>query len=349
MRSRLGYLHMPKAAGTSIRAAFAAYYDAADIVPYSFDRHLFGDDPRIDEISEPLFLGTPEQLAGYRYMEGHWALPTMAAVFAPDDIVCVLREPRARFLSHYTFWRGWPDSMHELWEPYEAAKHAQLALSEYCREPAIAHQADNLVTRLLLGPHPLVPNHAHIAASDIDTVADEACRRLDELGYVDVLERGDDVYRDLEAWFGSPLTRERLNETDLAFGPPVDLTDLADPATLALVDDRNASDLRIWLHVADRRGLDPRAARSLADSAFGAAIVKVAIAHAQPAPRDPSARHPLDRAPIEQTPIEQAGVDPERPSAPARLVRLVRRGPGAVKDRIVAELERRRNVAPPEA
>ncbi len=63
MRSRLGYLHMPKAAGTSIRAAFASYYDQVDTVPYSFDRHLFGDDPRIDEVSEPLFLGEPDGLA----------------------------------------------------------------------------------------------------------------------------------------------------------------------------------------------------------------------------------------------------------------------------------------------
>ena len=344
MRPRLGYLHLPKAAGTSIRAAFAAYYPQADTVPYSFDRHLFGDDPRIDEIREPLFLGDPDELRGYRYMEGHWALPTMTAVFEPSEIVCVLREPRARFLSHYTFWRGWPDSMHELWEPYGAARLAQLTLSAYCREPAIAHQADNLVTRLVLGPHPLIPNDAHIDSGDVDAVAGEACRRLDELGYVDVLERGDDVYRDLETWFGSPLDRQRLNETDLAFGPPVDLADLADPKTLALVHDRNASDLQIWLHVADQRGLDARTARSKADASFGSAIAKVAAAHAQPAPPDPSARHPLDRAPIDESVAE-----PARPSVPVRLVHLVQRGPWAIRDRIAIELDRRRNRSAPEA
>jgi hypothetical protein len=340
MRSRLGYLHMPKAAGTSIRAAIASYYDSAETVPYSFDRHLFGDDPRIDEVGEPLFLGQPDELRGFNYMEGHWALPTMAAAFDLADIVCVLREPRARFLSHYTFWRGWPDSMHELWEPYAAAKFAQLSLSDYCREPAIAHQADNLVTRLILGPHPLAPNDAHIDAGDIDVVAAEACRRLDELGYVDVLERGDQVYRDLEAWFGSPLERQRLNETDLAFGPPVELDDLADPKTLALVNDRNASDLQIWLHVAERHGLDTRAAHSIADSAFAAAVAKVAIAHAQPAPRDPSARHPLDRN-IDR-PVDAIG-EVERAPAAARLLGLVRRGPRAIWDRIVAEIEHRRS------
>ena len=215
------------------------------------------------------------------------------------------------------------------------------ALSAYCREPAIAHQADNLVTRLLLGPHPLIPNDAHIRGADIDAVAGEACRRLDQLGFVDVLERGDDVYRDLETWFGSPLDRQRLNETDLAFGPPVDLVDLADPTTLALVDDRNASDLQIWLHVADRRGLGTRRARALADSAFGAAIAKVAIAHARPAERDPSARHPLDRAPAEPPPAPDSGL----PAAPTRLLRLIRRGPRAIGERIVAEAERRRSTS----
>ncbi len=150
-----------------------------------------------------------------------------------------------------------------------------------------------------------------------------------------------DVYRDLEAWFGSPLTRQRLNETDLGFGSPVDLVDFADPETLALVADRNASDLQIWLHVADRRGLAPRDARSIADSAFGAAIAKIAIAHAQPVERDPSARHPLDRAPAD--PVDRAAPERVRPPASARLLRLVRRGPRAIRDRVLAEVENRRN------
>lgn len=354
MRPRLGYLHLPKAAGTSMRAAIASYYPGDETVPWSFDRHLFGDDPGLPDVGEPIFLGQPEQLQGYRYMEGHWTLPTMASVLAPDDIVCVLREPRTRFLSHYTFWRGWPDSMHELWQPYDGAMYAQLSLSDYCREPKIAHQADNLVTRLILGPHPLAPNDAHIRVDDIDAVADEACRRLDEIGFVDVLERGDQVYRRLEEWFGSPLERQKLNQTDLAFGSPVDLVDLADPDTLTLVNQRNASDLRIWQHVAELRGMTRRSARSLADVSFEGALVKVAAAHARPAPLDPSARHPLDRSapdPIDQPEPEPGNEPPAeaRPSAPVRLVRLVRRGPRAIWDRIVAEVEYRRDLWKPKA
>jgi hypothetical protein len=155
-----------------------------------------------------------------------------------------------------------------------------------------------------------------------------------------VLERGDDVYRDLETWFASPLNRQRLNETDLGFGPPVDLADFTDPKTLALVGDRNAADLQIWLHVAERRGLGARRARSIADSAFGAAIGKVVIAHAQPVPRDPSARHPLDRAPFDA--INEAPPEDAQPSTPGRLVRLVRRGPRAIRDRMLAEVAHRR-------
>ncbi len=344
MRPRLAYLHLPKAAGTSIRAAFSAYYDPSVTVPWSFDRHLFGDDPRLDEVREPVFLGDAEDLRSYRYMEGHWTLPSIVAAFDPSDIVCVLREPRARFLSHYTFWRGWPDSMHDLWEPYRAARFAQLRLSEYCSEPAVAHQADNLVTRLLLGPHPLVPNDAHIRSGDIDTLAAEACDRLDGLGHADVLERGDAVYRDLEIWFGSPLIRERLNETDLAYGEPVDLDDLAATGTLALVHDRNAADLQIWHHVAQRRGMSGAEARRVSDASFAAAVAKVAIAHAKPLVREPGARHPLDRAADEQHDAVAS-----RPSAAVRIAQLVRRGPRAVWDRIVAEVEHRRTGSASEA
>ena len=357
MRSRLAYLHLPKAAGTSLRAALSAYYDEEDTVPWSFDRHLFGDDPRLGEVAEPVFLGQPDELAGYAYMEGHWTLPTITSAFDPSDVVCVLREPRARFLSHYTFWRGWPEWMHDLWQPYDGARFARLTLGEYCQEPAIAHQADNLVTRLILGPHPLAPNDSHIRAGDVDRLAAQACRRLDDVGYVDVLERGDDVYRDLESWFGSPLTRERLNETDLGEGEPVDLDDFSDARTMSLVNDRNASDLQIWHHVAAARGVAERVARSTSDAAFARSVAKIAAGHAALALRPEVERYMRER--IAGEIAEKARLDAEAwersvlaeqarlaelppVSFPTRLIRLMRRGPAAVWRRTFAEIDRRR-------
>lgn len=275
MRERLAYLHLPKAAGTSIRAALSAYYPADATVPYSFDRHLFGDEPRIAEITEPVFLGDPVDFKAYRYMEGHWTLPSMESAFESADIVCLLREPRARFLSHYSFWRSWPDSMHELWEPYQAARYAGLPLSEYCTEPGAAHQTDNLITRLLLGPHELIPDRGFIRDDDIATVVAEACAGLDAIGHADVIERGDATYQAFEAWFGSQLSRERLNETDLGSGEPIDFHDALDAKTMTLVNRRNSADVEIWRHVARRRMSDDEA-RSLADSTFQRSVERLA-------------------------------------------------------------------------
>lgn len=339
MRQRLGYLHLPKAAGTSIRAAVSSYYSQQDTVPWLFDRHLFGDHPGLREVSdERVFLGSPLELQSYAYMEGHWAIPTMLTAFAPSEIVCILREPRSRFLSHYAYWRGWPPEAHALWEPYRGALFAQLPLREYCLSAPIAHQADNLMTRLILGPHRLAPNDGHIRHSDIDTVAAEAIRIVGDLGYVDVLERGEAMHRDFEEWFGSPLPRERLNVTDLEQGKPIDLDDLIDQRTLRLVNDRNASDLRVWEHVAAQRMNTALGVRSISDSAYGSAIGRIVLTHtrvrAQPE--------------IEHLTPPKGGPTPAplstRSSAFVRLVRLFFRGPRIWRDRIRDEVEYRRGT-----
>lgn len=315
----MAYLHFPKAAGTSVRAAFGAYYPAERTVPWSFDRLLFGPFDRLGEVREPVFLGSPSELQGYDYMEGHWSLPSILAAFDPADVVCIVREPRARLLSHYTFWRSWPQWMHDLWEPYPAALQAQRPLSEFLSDPAVAHQADNLCTRLLLGEHPLVPLDAFIA--DPEAAAAEACARIDTLGYVDVLERAAAMYAGLEEWFGSPLSRERLNETDLSDGPPVDVADFTDRATMELLHARTAADRRVWAHVARRRGVEPAAASDLADSVFAAAVGRIVAEHAHPAPVEPAATTPAEPGPI---------VAPVGPAPIARrLVSFARRGPRA--------------------
>jgi hypothetical protein len=328
VRERLAYLHLPKAAGTSIRAALSSYYDEADTVPWSFDRHMFGDVPDLAVVDRPVFLGDPAEFRRYRYMEGHWSLPTILAGFDPEDVACILREPRSRFLSQYTFWRSWEDAQHEVWHPFDTSLLSRRPLAEYASADRAACISDNLATRLILGPHPLIPADRAIAAADIDAVARDACAALDRIGHVDVIERGEDTYVALEAWFGSPLSRERLNETQLDRGEPVDLDDLVDRPTQALVNDRSAADLQVWHHVIERRGTPHTAARSVADASYSSTVGRIAVRHAAPRP-----------APVEPEPAPAA---PERPPATVRLARLVRRGPRAWVARLRDEIDVRR-------
>lgn len=341
-----------------MRAGLSSYYDDARTVPWSFDRHLFGDHPSLSEVTEPVFLGTPDDLQGYDYMEGHWTFPTMRLAFDAADIVCIVREPRARLLSHYSFWRSWPEWMHELWEPYPGARYAQLRLSDYLSAPEIAHQADNLVTRLILGPHPLAPNDAHIQPGDISSVAAEAIERLDTMGYVDVLERGEAVHADLAEWFGSPISNERLNETDLDQGPDIDIDDFLDYRTAALLHDRTEADRMLWHHIAQQRGVAAPAARVLASSVFATSYGKIAAVHGHNA-RKLEFEQRL-RARIGEELAETARVEHEAAIAAAeaveadrlaelrakpaavRLIHLVRRGPRAIWQRVQAEIHKRR-------
>lgn len=335
VRDRLAFLHLPKSAGTSYRHAIAKYYEHADIVPWSFDRWLFGDHPRLDEVTEPVLRDADVDLTAYRYMEGHFALPTIERGFATCDVACVLREPRSRLLSHYTFWRSWGPDMHELWMPYEAARKAQLPLLDYLNDLEVAHQTDNLIARLIIGPHPLIPVDGMIAEGDRQALVELGIERLDSLGFVDLLERGEGTFDALEAWFGSPLERVRLNETDFEDGQPPHVADLSDPAALAAVEDRTLIDQQLWLHVARRRGFTEHQARTLCAAAFA---------------------NSLDRL-IERTRTRAAVAERERVAtngstasgdtsvAPAmtRLVALVRRGPRAIVDRVVAEVRHRRS------
>lgn len=333
MRERLAYLHLPKAAGTSIRAALSSYYDADDTVPWSFDRHMFGDFDGLADIDRPVFLGDPAEFRRYRYMEGHWSLPTILAGFDPEDVACILREPRARYLSQYTFWRSWGDGQHEVWHPFDASLASRRPLSDYASDRSIACISDNLVTRLILGPHELIPNDDHIPPGDVDAAAAAACEQLDRIGFVDVIERGEDTYVALEEWFGSPLSRERLNETQLDRGERVDLDDLCDRRTLSLVNDRSAADLQVWHHVASKRTPSATTTRSLADTSFAASLTKIAVEHARPGeqPSEPAG---------EAESIAPAA--PERSPAAIRLGRLIRRGPRVWVHRIRDEIDLRR-------
>lgn len=328
---------MPKAAGTSIRAALSAYYDTDDTVPWSFDRHMFGDFDRLGIVDRPVFLGDPTEFRTYRYMEGHWSLPTILAGFDAQDVACVLREPRSRYLSQYTFWRSWGDDQHAVWDPFDASLMSRRSLSEYAAIEAIACISDNLATRLILGPHSLIPPDGQIAPEHIDTVARHACAQLDRLGFVDVIERGEDTYVALEAWFGSPLSRERLNETQLDQGERVDLDDLVDRKTQALVNDRSASDLQVWHHVLDTRKPNSFAARSMADAGYGASLAKIAVQHSQ-----------QRSAPVAATTstATTVGREPDpvlvRPPAGQRLAQLAKRGPAVWVERIRDEIAFRR-------
>lgn len=315
MRERLAYLHIPKSAGTSIRASLEERFDADDTAPWSFDRYLFGPFTEHERISEPIMSEPAEALADYRFATGHWALPTLLVAFDPADVATVLREPRSRLLSHYSFWRTWPEWMHDLWDPYDAARHAQQPLADYLGDPAVAHQTDNLTTRLLLGRHDLVPVDGFIAAEHVEQLTAEACAAVDGLGRVDVVERGADMLANLGDYLGFEVRDERLNTTAEWDGPSVDADDITERRSLELVTARSAIDLAVWDHVYALFEKSPAARRGVADAAFARTVGRLAL--------EGERQRAHENSPV--------GV---------KLAALVHRGPRAVIDRVRVAIRR---------
>ena len=342
MRERLAFLHLPKAAGSSYRHAFAQHYAPDVTVPWLFDRVIFGHHHSIETLAMPILLDADADLSGYRYMVGHFALPTITRSFDAADVVSILREPRARLLSHYTFWRSWSAAAHEEWVSYNVSSLATSSLVDFCTHGAAAHQTDNLITRMIVGDHPLIPVDGLIAAADRDELTRLGLEQIDRLGFVDVLERGDATFAALEQWFGSPLEAVRLNETDLDKGPPLQVDEVTDPRVHSLLEDRTVIDQVLWRHVAMRAGLSADEAQALGDRTAAASLASMVERAKQ------HAAHPI---PPEHTDNAVGGgagggrnAPEEEPRLPAseRLVALIRRGPKAIVERLRAEIVHRR-------
>lgn len=226
VRDRIGYLHVPKAAGTSVtealvRAAAATVRDdgrAVTVCPAVTDRSLFGTfddfgslapDQRSMVFRQPL-----EQLAGFDVVRGHFDIRSLRAGRCDDDVAVLLREPRARLLSLYTYWRSWTEAEHASWGNYDASRHAtRLTWVEFLRDPSIAPQIDNVAARLVLGPHPLVPLDRFIPEANVAEVTDDALAALDGFGFVDVIENGPACWRRLGEWAELSLDVVARNET----------------------------------------------------------------------------------------------------------------------------------------
>jgi len=275
MRSRVAFLHIPKSAGTSIRRAMLDHVPVADTCPWSLDPILYGSHPLPVNASARLIDDSVEGLDQYAYMAGHLSLPTMERGFDAADIACILREPRSRLMSQYTFWRTYPPDELEYWLPYDVPYLSRLSLGDFLSQSAVMHFADNLTTRLIVGRHDLVPLDEPIADEHVDEVAAVGCAQIDRLGFVDLLERGDIVTDRFEQWLGASVTRDTVNVTDPDAGVPVDVDDLASTPTLELLDRHNRVDLRLWLHVATSLGMEDVDARRLADATFAGSVAKV--------------------------------------------------------------------------
>jgi hypothetical protein len=275
------FLHIPKSGGVSIHTALEAALAPGSLAPWRFDTSTFCDFKDFELLNpagRALVAATMEEvqsLGSYRVVSGHFSLTTLLQVAPASSIATVLREPRTRLLSLYTYWRTRDVGRNLM--PYRANLHAQRPLPSFLAERLLAPAVDNQVCRMLLQGDPRLPESDFIASSDVEGIAADAIDRLDALGFVGVLELGDSAWRGVSRLFEVKLDPVELNVTgeleNLDAVPTGEALFTAD--ALDLIERHSAADAVVYDHALALAGLDKRERSRLANGTFARQLVRM--------------------------------------------------------------------------
>ena len=252
-------LHIPKSAGTSVATSLRETLTQHVWSPYALDPSLFGSmrNEAVPEQQLDQVLPDPTALRDFSAVTGHFSLPTLLTSFDEADIVMLIREPRARLLSHYQYWRGLGESARDPGNTWSVtSKATQLSFGEWIVDSQTAYQTDNILVRTLLAGHPAIPDDDFIDSDNLKLLTPIAQRVARSLGWVDVIERGTDMWVGLNRRVGVDLAQSRVNETRHRPELPTDASVLFEPSTVVALHERTIADATIWRDAAQRRGVE---------------------------------------------------------------------------------------------
>jgi hypothetical protein len=211
---KLAFLHIPKTAGTSLRYWLDGQFEKKDIFPHEYQIRHF----------------PAAEIASYRFFRGHYSLFDIRHIPGSVTTFTVLREPRARLLSQYYYYRSFksllPKGADANARPDPLRVKARLNLNEYFSDPDVRNfrEVDNFQTRILLNITPDIVQKYRININKIndpirdlsvDVVKDIALSNLRSISYVGVVDDFDEFCRGLlhELKFPLPPGRLELNVT----------------------------------------------------------------------------------------------------------------------------------------
>lgn len=132
-------LRTHRTSGQSLKLSLARAFRSDEVAPWSYTYQFVGR--------------APQEFADYRFFQGHIGIPTARRSVPDCRFVVTLRDPVARLISSYFYWRvqvtGRPGYPH-----HEVALRLQtMTLLEFVRssEPVIQRAAWNVQARLLAG------------------------------------------------------------------------------------------------------------------------------------------------------------------------------------------------------
>lgn len=136
---KLVFLHFPKTAGTTLHDFLVEKFPNEHVFPKRFPNSVHGY-----ELTA---------LEAFKYYSAHFHMNDVSAIPSPKRIITFLREPKARILSLYYFWRSHSDEAiekHNLEGPRRAKANGLLGFLK-CEDAGIPNSIDNIYVRSLTG------------------------------------------------------------------------------------------------------------------------------------------------------------------------------------------------------
>jgi regulator of replication initiation timing len=273
----LALMQVPKTSGSGLTIGLCEVLPATARI-HGWDHGFFGAFRQFETMSPELQREIYEALPpanGIDFVYGQIAYSTLIRGRPAARLMTVLREPRARILSLWLYWRSFSDERHAIAGAWGCIQRlTRQPLAEFLNRPEAACQTDNVYVRRLLWPHPLIPDDGFIDSASDERLASEAVARLKAFDFTDVIENPR-LEVNVRAFLARPFVYRRVNEAAVRseFGVRLE-EELAGEARL-LIEHRSRLDRELWRAVASERmaGVDLTA---LSDDTFRRTITRYA-------------------------------------------------------------------------
>ena len=171
---------------------------------YRLDRTQFGSFDRFHTMDKNIRDGIVFDISQIPedtdVLMGHMGLQTFEQRFPDAHKATIVREPVMRLVSQWLYQRTYDDARTALYGDWGMTiALSRLPLRDFICRSDIFCLTDNILTRMLLWPHPLIPENAAIETVHDDRLYREAMAALDRFDYIDSAEN-DNLIENFSAW-----------------------------------------------------------------------------------------------------------------------------------------------------
>jgi len=195
---KLGFLHLEKCGGVAVVKWLTEQFHPDQIDPDP----LRAAPPHNFYRAPP---GIGRDITKYSLLWGHFGLPTLERIEPERFIFTMLRDPRARLISLYRYWRAVNPAMVDDIEhdPVVGSAHRNDLLG-FLRdpEPLLRDYIDNFYVRRLTGRYVTGATTDPLIRSPVAAL-NQAVAALDRIGFVGITERMDESIHRLAALIGA--------------------------------------------------------------------------------------------------------------------------------------------------